>query len=220
MKLVSIDLGTSSVKTALIDERLNILSTSRKDYQIRTVNVDWVELDADVVLKAVVEAIKCLPGSRDADMVVFDNFSPTPMLMNAEGDALYPIITHLDRRSKKQTRDILENFGHDRFQAITGIQPFTGGASITSILWLKENEPEKAAKLADMRKQIKGPISRARPLLPFPRYIRCAAKREERVRSFPLFDPASQNATPNNSRKQLLPESKCYDRVPQFGIDI
>jgi sugar (pentulose or hexulose) kinase len=143
MKFVSIDVGTSSVKAALIDGDLNILSTSKRDYQIRTINVDWVELDADVILNAVIEAIKHLHGSREADMVVFDNFSPTPMLMDREGDALYPIITHLDRRSKKQTRYILEKLGHDHFQAITGIQPFTGGASITSILWLKENEPEK-----------------------------------------------------------------------------
>ena len=143
MKFLSIDIGTSSVKTAVVNENLCVLASSKKDYRIRVSNADWVELDADSVLGAIIDSIKALPDSRDADMVVFDNFSPSLVLMDRDGNAIYPIITHMDRRSKKQTQDILRDFGHDRFQAITGIQPFTGGASITSLLWIKENCPDK-----------------------------------------------------------------------------
>jgi sugar (pentulose or hexulose) kinase len=146
MKFLSIDIGTSSVKAAMVGGDLEVMRFTKKDYQIRTINVDWVELDGDVVLKAVIDAIRDLPGSSESDMVVFDNFSPTPMLMDHDGNPLYPIITHLDRRSKKQTQEILRDFGHDRFQAITGIQPFTGGSSITSLLWLKENCPDQFSK--------------------------------------------------------------------------
>ena len=55
--------------------------------------------------------------------------------------ALSHIITHLDRRSRKQTEDILNIIGEDGFQSITGVLPFTGGVSATSILWIKENMP-------------------------------------------------------------------------------
>ncbi len=62
--------------------------------------------------------------------------------MDRGGAALHPIIAHLDRRSKKQTRDILEIMGKEKFQSITGVQPFTGGVSITTILWMMENKPD------------------------------------------------------------------------------
>jgi sugar (pentulose or hexulose) kinase len=149
MKILSIDIGTSSVKAALLespvgatDNAYKILCTAKGDYKIRTTNVDWVELDADEVMDAIIGAVSSLPGVAEAELVCFDNFSPSMMLMDDNGDALHPILTHLDRRSKQQTREILAAFGKERFQAITGIQPFTGGASITSVMWLMANRRE------------------------------------------------------------------------------
>ena len=142
MKILSIDIGTSSVKAAALDDSYKILATAKAEYKIRTTNVDWVELDADEVMGAVVDAVRGIPGATGCELICFDNFSPSMLLMDADGGALHPILTHLDRRSKKQTRDILNGFGKERFQAITGIQPFTGGASITSVLWLMENRGE------------------------------------------------------------------------------
>ena len=142
MKILSIDIGTSSVKAALLDGSYNILNTAKAGYKIRTTNIDWVELDADDIMNAIVEAVKNLPGAAETELICYDNFSPSLLLMDENGDALHPIITHLDRRSKKQTQDIMRIFGKERFQSITGIQPFTGGASITSALWLKENRAE------------------------------------------------------------------------------
>ena len=137
--ILSIDIGTSSVKAALLDSSYGVLNTAKADYRIRTTNVDWVELDADDVMGAIVSAVKNIPGIEKTELICFDNFSPSMLPMDKNGDALHPILTHLDRRSKKQTRDILDIFGRERFRAITGIQPFTGGASITSVMWLKEN---------------------------------------------------------------------------------
>ena len=150
MKLLSIDIGTSSVKAAILDGAYNIVSSAKADYKIRTSNVDWVELDADEVMASITRAVTSLPGVRDAELICFDNFSPSLLLMDADGGAIHPVLTHLDRRSKKQTLDILARFGKERFQAITGIQPFTGGASVTSALWLMENRRgvwKRAARL-------------------------------------------------------------------------
>jgi sugar (pentulose or hexulose) kinase len=148
VKLLSVDIGTSSVKAAVLDGAFNILHTANAGYKIKTLNVDWVELEADDVLAAITGAVAGLPGIKDIELVCFDNFSPSFMLMDADGNAMSPILTHLDRRSKRQTQDILKIVGKDRFQAITGIQPFTGGASVTSALWLKENRGNEWAAAA------------------------------------------------------------------------
>jgi sugar (pentulose or hexulose) kinase len=147
MNILSLDFGTSSIKLSLLreaDDQLEILGFAKESYQIRVLNDDWVELDAEDVFFAMIQGLGKLRDliGDGIDLIAYDVFSPSLIFMNAKGNALYPIITHLDRRSKKQSAEILREMGKERFQAITGIQPFTGGVSITSALWIRENEEE------------------------------------------------------------------------------
>jgi xylulokinase len=143
MNILSIDFGTSSVKLSVVDENLHILDSSKVSYQIRVTNGDWIELDGETVFNAMVEGIKKLSAYADTiELIGFDTFSPSITFMKEDGTALHPTLTHLDRRSKAQTQEILQVMGKEKFQSITGIQPFTGGASVTSVLWMKENRPD------------------------------------------------------------------------------
>ena len=143
MNILSVDFGTSSVKLSVVDEQLNILDSAKVSYQIRVTNGDWIELDGDVVFDAMLEGIRKLSAYAGSIGVIgFDTFSPSMTFMDEDGNALHPVLTHLDRRSKAQTQEILQVMGKDTFQKITGIQPFTGGASVTSVLWMKENRPD------------------------------------------------------------------------------
>ncbi|GHV60181.1 carbohydrate kinase [Spirochaetia bacterium] len=143
MKILIMDFGTSSIKFSVLDENCTLLKTAKVPYQIRVYNGDWVEMDGTTVLDAMFRGIRGFGDFlHDVDLIGFDNFSPSMTFMDETGEALYPIFTHLDRRSKKQTQDILAGMGKEKFQSITGIQPFTGGASITSVLWMKENEEQ------------------------------------------------------------------------------
>lgn len=143
MYILSADFGTSSIKMAILDKNANIVETTKVEYQYHVFNQDWVELDINQVFNAMVMGIKNLSKyQNDIDVIAYDTFSPSMVFMNKDGEALYPIITHLDRRSKKQTTKILNEMGKETFQSITGIQPFTGGASITTVLWMMENMPD------------------------------------------------------------------------------
>lgn len=143
MYILSVDFGTSSLKMAVLDENANILETASVEYQYRVFNQDWVELDPDEIFGAMVEGAKRLSGYLDkVGIIGYDTFSPSMVFMDQNGEALHPLIAHLDRRSKKQTALILDVMGKDAFQSITGVQPFTGGVSITTVLWMMENMPE------------------------------------------------------------------------------
>lgn len=143
MYVLSVDFGTSSMKMAILDKDANIVDTTKIEYQYHVFNQDWVELDVNQVFNAMVMGIKNLSKYiNDIDVIAYDTFSPSMVFMDKDGEALYPIITHLDRRSKKQTTEILSEMGKEKFQSITGTQPFTGGASITTVLWMKENMPD------------------------------------------------------------------------------
>jgi sugar (pentulose or hexulose) kinase len=154
MKILTIDFGTSSIKFSILDDTCKTLKTAKQPYQIKVYNGDWVELDGKTVINKMIEGIRGFGDYlQNLDVIAYDHFSPSMVFMDEAGDPLCPIFTHLDRRSKKQTRDILAKMGKERFQAITGIQPFTGGASITSVIWTKENQNDifnKAARLGHL----------------------------------------------------------------------
>lgn len=143
MKILVMDFGTSSIKLSILGEKYETLKTTKVPYELRIYNGDWAELDGTVLLKAMIDGIRNFGDLLDGiDLIGFDNFSPSMAFMDSDGNPICPIFTHLDRRSKKQTQDILAIMGKEKFQSITGIQPFTGGASITSVLWTKENREE------------------------------------------------------------------------------
>ena len=104
-----------------------------------------------------VPMLKCIAGFKkyhnQIEAIAYDTFSPSVAFMDKEGHALYPFITHLDRRSGEQSEKIQREMGSNEFQSITGTFPFTGGASITSMLWIKQNMPEiynKAYKIGHL----------------------------------------------------------------------
>lgn len=158
MCILTVDFGTSSAKIAILDENYNVLDSASVKYDYKVSNLDWVELDPDEVFSAMIKGLKIMDKYLDRIQVIaYDTFSPSMCFMDKDGKMLYPIITHLDRRSKKQTQEILQVMGKDAFQSITGVQPFTGGVSITTILWMMENMPdviEKTYKLGHLNTYI------------------------------------------------------------------
>lgn len=139
---LSIDFGTSSVKAAVLDSQHQIVASAKAPYHFHVYDSDKVELDPEQVFAGFVECTRKMSDfMKDVELIGFDTFSPSLTLMDEQGRALYPVITHLDRRSRKQTREIVKAMGEDGYQQITGILPFAGGASVTSLMWMMENEP-------------------------------------------------------------------------------
>lgn len=143
MFILSVDFGTSSVKMALLNEKNKVVKEVKEEYSYVVMNKDWVTLDPELVFGGFLKGIKRFEDDlKDIAIIAYDVFSPSSVFMDKDGEALYPIITHLDRRSKEQTKEILYKMGKQKFQSITGVQPFTGGVSITNVLWVKENLPK------------------------------------------------------------------------------
>jgi xylulokinase len=145
MFILSVDFGTSSSKIAVLDcVSLNPVQTVTKEYPHNVIGEERYEIDAELVFNAAIEGIKELDSTyRDRiGAIAFAVFSPSLMLLDRDGDPLYPCIFYLDKRSRKQSQMIIDVFGKEEFQRITGVLPFAGGVTITSLLWVKENLPE------------------------------------------------------------------------------
>lgn len=148
MLFLALDFGTSSVKVALVDEHLRELEATMEPYPYILLPGAKVEIDPYELFAALYRAVSRLDSGlrKKVDVLCYDAFSPSPVLLTESGDLSYPrIITHMDRRSHKQCAYIDELIGRDRYLHIAGIYPFPGGAGIMTLLWLAQHEPHYLA---------------------------------------------------------------------------
>ncbi len=139
--ILALDIGSSSVKSAL-------LAGSRIKGRVRAVNFpthrpeERAEVDPEALLKAIAQAIEQLgEGAKKADVIAMATMAPSWVGMDRHGRALTPIITHQDRRSTEQARQIEARVGKRRHLKLAGNRPFPGGISSTTCAWFKANHP-------------------------------------------------------------------------------
>ncbi|NIS59446.1 MAG: hypothetical protein GTO13_01705, partial [Proteobacteria bacterium] len=140
-RILAIDVGTQSLRACVFDRDLSALGRQQVSYTPQVKARNWVEIDAEVLWNAFIKACNQMKGASDVDSISFSTLCPSLVPMDAEGNPLAPMILHLDRRSYRQALWALGRVGEDRFLGIAGNLPIPGGISLTSLLWVKENEP-------------------------------------------------------------------------------
>ncbi|MDR3069898.1 MAG: hypothetical protein LBU38_02665 [Propionibacteriaceae bacterium] len=153
MLYLSIDIGTSAAKASILNDQLSELATAQGEYPYILLPGSKVEMDPTALFDGIVRAVQGLPQDlrSQVECLAYDTFSPSPTFVDENGELTYPnIITHMDRRSKAQSEYVGEVIGNEEFLSITGLQPFTGGSGLMSILWLQANAPQILAKTASI----------------------------------------------------------------------
>lgn len=141
MNLLGLDIGSSSVKAAVLHNGKVRGTIVRAEFDTVHAGVR-VEVDADGVLAAIRKAIARLGApAKKVDLVGLSVMSPSWLAMDKKGNALTPIITHQDRRSVAEAIDLENRVGKDRFLSLAGNRPFPGGISVTTWLWYLKNQP-------------------------------------------------------------------------------
>jgi xylulokinase len=144
--LLGIDVGTSSVKAVLIDERGNIHAVGQAEYPLHHIKPAWVEQDPEDwwkgTCKAIKEALSSIP--HGADMVfglAVSCQAPALLALDHSGKPLRPSMIWMDRRAEAETNQLTKLFGADQIHRITGNRPDAFYVA-ERLLWLKNNEPE------------------------------------------------------------------------------
>jgi sugar (pentulose or hexulose) kinase len=140
--ILAIDVGTQSLKACVIDPELNLLERQQMPYVPQVKSRDRVELDAVLLWDALVQACRGLKHRDRLKAMTFSTLCPSLLPLDNEGTPLYPIILHLDRRSYQQAMWALGRVGNEAFLNIAGNLPVPGGISATSLLWIRDHEPE------------------------------------------------------------------------------
>lgn len=141
MTLLGLDCGSSSVKAAIFRGGKLSGRIVRSGYKTKFDGVR-AELDPQRVLRALRDAIEQLgAAAKRIDAIVLDNMAASWIAMDKRGRALTPIITHQDRRSVAEAKQIVERVGQERLLELNGNLPFPGGISSSTWAWFRQNEP-------------------------------------------------------------------------------
>lgn len=139
MKALAIDIGSSSVKACVLKGTRIASPVVRAVFPTRREGVQ-VDVDAAEIDRAVAACVRDL-GSIDFEIVHLSVMAPSWLAMDGRGRALTRIITHQDRRSVEQAREIERRVGAKRHLSIVANRPFPGGISSTSLLWHLQHAP-------------------------------------------------------------------------------
>lgn len=153
MHILAIDIGTSTVKAAILDVQTgeNVTPISKVPYEIQSPVPDAYEIEIDVLQRAAwtaaQQATSRCPPSVTVAGVGLSCLMPALVLLDAQDRPLSPCWLHLDRRSRPQARRILQNYG-DEFLAECGNRPLPGGVSALCYLAQIEADPSLKSRVA------------------------------------------------------------------------
>ena len=143
---MGIDIGTTSLKGCVFDEKGNILASVTKAYTLITEG-DTVEFPAEDYFKLFSEAYEELSRSARIDAFAIDTQGETLIFLDKEGKPLMNAIVWLDNRAEKEAKAIEASFGLKAIYETTGQTEVPAGYPAPKILWLKNNRPELFSRL-------------------------------------------------------------------------
>ncbi len=147
--VLAVDVGTSALKLAVFGPGLEKKSEARRDYEPHVHDRGRADIEPEAWWEALRECCAEVAGSL-AGVGVVSLSVTTPGLtpMAADGTALAPAVLFFDGRSHAQSAVIRALVGERRFLAETCNLPVSGGSSLSSMLWFRDEEPEVWAATA------------------------------------------------------------------------
>ncbi|MBQ1194797.1 MAG: hypothetical protein IIX44_00985 [Clostridia bacterium] len=138
---MGIDIGTTSVKTAVFNDALEQQISSTADYTLDS-HGDTVEFDGEKYWEIVKAEIEKAKASVGVDALAVDTQCETLILTDEYGTPVRPAIVWLDNRATEEAQIITEKFGHKRVYEITGQPEITATWPACKLLWVKRHEPD------------------------------------------------------------------------------
>ncbi len=150
--LIGLDVGTSSAKTVLIDERGRVVFTTAPAYEFRTPRPLWAESDPADWWKAAVAALQELFAKSGVAPGEIAGLGLTGqmhglVLLDDRGEVLRPCIMWNDQRTAAECAALTKKIGRARVLRLTG-NPVLPGFTAPKIAWVARHEPQVFRRIA------------------------------------------------------------------------
>lgn len=149
--LLGIDLGTSSLKAVVMDERGNLISQAARSYQFSSPRNGYAEQEVEIWWEAckssIREAISGLKYKGSSVMAVsFSGQMHGLVAFDQDNKVIRPAILHCDARSSSQVEGMKELMGKE-FIIHKIKNPIYTGFLLPSLLWMREKEPKNFIRI-------------------------------------------------------------------------
>ncbi|MBE7025852.1 MAG: hypothetical protein E7408_07360 [Ruminococcaceae bacterium] len=149
MYLLGVDIGTTSLKAAVYDEKGREKGSIHLEYTLNS-HGDFVEFDPEEYWKMFLKAYDTLSEGIQIDALSVDTQCETLILADENGTPLCDAIVWLDNRATAEAAEIEAAFGTEKVYTVTGQPEITATWPACKLLWIKRNRPalwEKVRKI-------------------------------------------------------------------------
>lgn len=148
---MGIDLGTSSVKALITDERGSALGFGQRGYDIRKPRMNYAEQDMERLWDCTVSAIRgalasCPDGAERIAGIGFSGQMHGLVPADRDGRPVRDAVIWADQRSGEEIEDIYRAIPREEYQSVT-LNALSTGFLIPSLLWVKKREPENFKRI-------------------------------------------------------------------------
>ncbi len=141
--ILTVDVGTSSLKTALYDQNGNVNSKEITRYSYNSPQSGWAEGDPINWWEGLKNNLyKLKEGSHEVSNVRAISFTGqmhTGILLDGNNEPIEPTILWLDSRADQEAEDLRNEFNLPPYK-------ISSAYTMPKLLWLKKNDPEKLEK--------------------------------------------------------------------------
>lgn len=151
---LGIDVSTTATKALLIDSVGKVIAVHSTTYGFETPHPLWSEQDPELWWNGAQRSIRAVLDESQVDPSQVSGVGLTGqmhglVLLDASKNVLRPAILWNDQRTQAQCDEIHQRIGRERFIQITGNVALTGFTA-PKILWVREEEPEVYARVANV----------------------------------------------------------------------
>ncbi len=149
MLYIGVDLGTSAVKLLLMNSDGKIEKIVSREYPLYFPHPAWSEQNPEDWYQESIEGIRELTADCDKSQVAGISFGGQMhglVTLDENDEVIRPAILWNDGRSTKETDYLNREVGTEKLSDYTANIAFTGFTA-PKILWMRENEPEKFARI-------------------------------------------------------------------------
>jgi len=139
-QILTLDVGTTSVKACLFDRNLRMTASAGREYALLTEG-NRAEADPQTYLDAITACVRSLPGRETAAAVCVTTQGETIIPADAAGNPLANAVVWLDSRAEKQAQALSQKLDAEEFYRETGLPALTGALPLCKLMWFREQEP-------------------------------------------------------------------------------
>jgi len=141
--ILAMDVGTTAFKIGIFTPSLEKKVEASRRYDVHVYDRGKADIEPEKWWQALKECCEELREYlSDVGVVTFSVTTPGLTPMAEDGSALARAVLFFDGRSHAQARAIRKLVGEEKFLRETCNLPVSGGSSLCSILWFRENQPE------------------------------------------------------------------------------